>query len=578
MPTDGNSSLFGKIVSQIWEDVRLVKRGPKKNRQYYYSNLGYRDREENCLDDNLEQRKGWTFIRNNENDISFVNLGDSFYKGGRSTTELRVMMSSQVNEFTLSYLGRCCSLNDVLALSVIWDRVRYSARQIAIILDLLEVSGRCAAIQQSGNNIHPECQIVVSTPNQKCEKCHENERREKKREKRHQINENSGAPQATTNKRFLSKDDIILQLQQEKKKRKMAEKKVKYWTQKFEKECLEMTSDDNDDLIKIFYDNDSKAIPVGMEELWKQQKSLLECKNSNAYRWHPKIMRLCLDLYCKNPHVLDPLREFLILPSNKTIRLYKNKVKESPGWNDEVLRWCAKAAHEAHLKPCDYYGGFVIDEMKIQENIEMSSIGGKHRLVGFVNLGKGHDVMRTLSGQGDDPEIATHVLQFIFLSDGGFRFPIAQWPSASCSPTDLYHNFWDGVLKMLQYGFSIYWCILDGADCNRQFIQLHFKGKDDYIVKKFTIMNIFTGDPMIFIMVPKHNIKKIRNNVFKRNFTEKPRCLKIGGKSIVWKYFREAYEWDQDSFSLPLHEKLTPTHGPRYSKYNAQQTSRRCPR
>lgn len=33
-----------------------------------------------------------------------------------------------------------------------------------------------------------------------------------------------------------------------------------------------------------------------------------------------RIMRLCLDLYCKNPYVLDPLRQFIILPSNKTIR------------------------------------------------------------------------------------------------------------------------------------------------------------------------------------------------------------------------------------------------------------------
>ena len=33
-----------------------------------------------------------------------------------------------------------------------------------------------------------------------------------------------------------------------------------------------------------------------------------------------RIIRLCIDLYCKNPHVLDPLRKVLILPSNRTIR------------------------------------------------------------------------------------------------------------------------------------------------------------------------------------------------------------------------------------------------------------------
>ena len=58
------------------------------------------------------------------------------------------------------------------------------------------------------------------------------------------------------------------------------------------------------------------------------------------------------------------------------------------------------------------------------------------------------------AGQVNDLELATHVLQFVFLSDGGFRFPIAQWPSANCTPSDLYHLFWEGVLKMSEIGFE----------------------------------------------------------------------------------------------------------------------------
>lgn len=148
---------------------------------------------------------------------------------------------------------------------------------------------------------------------------------------------------------------------------------------------------------------------------------------------------------------------------------------------------------------------------------------------------------------------------FFFLSDGGFRFPIAQWPSANCTPSDLYHLFWEGVLKMLEIGFEIYWCVLDGADCNRQFIKIHFKNKDP-VDSKFLTSNIYTGCPMIFIMDPKHNIKKIRNNIYKSNKNGNPRCLKTGGKSITWKQFRSAFDWDQQSFSLPLHEKLSIQH------------------
>ena len=40
----------------------------------------------------------------------------------------------------------------------------------------------------------------------------------------------------------------------------------------------------------------------------------------------------------------------------------------------------------------------------------------------------------------------------------------------------------------------------------------------------------------------------------------KPRCLKIQGKDVTWQQFKDAFNWDQKSFSLPLHEKLTDQH------------------
>ena len=48
------------------------------------------------------------------------------------------------------------------------------------------------------------------------------------------------------------------------------------------------------------------------------------------------------------------------------LRLHKNKVEQSPGWQDPILRWCSDEAKKAGLKPQDYWGGFVLDEMKIQ--------------------------------------------------------------------------------------------------------------------------------------------------------------------------------------------------------------------
>jgi len=54
----------------------------------------------------------------------------------------------------------------------------------------------------------------------------------------------------------------------------------------------------------------------------------------------------------------------------------------------------------------------------------------------------------------EETQLASHVLQFIFLSDCGFRFPIAQFPSHDCTPSDLFALFWQGVRMMQEFGFT----------------------------------------------------------------------------------------------------------------------------
>ena len=45
---------------------------------------------------------------------------------------------------------------------------------------------------------------------------------------------------------------------------------------------------------------------------------------------------------------------------------------------------------------------------------------------------------------------------------------------------------------------SIYWCILESADCNCQFVKLHFQ--EDLADSHFTTRNPYRGEPMVFIM------------------------------------------------------------------------------
>ena len=47
--------------------------------------------------------------------------------------------------------------------------------------------------------------------------------------------------------------------------------------------------------------------------------------------------------------------------------------------------------------------------------------------------------------------------------------------------------------------FRIYWCILDGAECNRQFIKMHFN-ESNAVEEKFVASNMYTGGPMVFLV------------------------------------------------------------------------------
>ena len=60
-----------------------------------------------------------------------------------------------------------------------------------------------------------------------------------------------------------------------------------------------------------------------------------------------------------------------------------------------------------------------------------------------------------------------------------------------------------GIYFCISFLYRAYYCILDGAEVNRQFIKLHFKDEQEIIEHQFIVSNLFTGKPMVFLMDPK---------------------------------------------------------------------------
>ena len=65
------------------------------------------------------------------------------------------------------------------------------------------------------------------------------------------------------------------------------------------------------------------------------------------------------------------------------------------------------------------------------------------------------------------------------------------------------------ILQAYTASRRIYYCILDGAEVNRQFIKLHFDDECDAIERKFVAHNMFTGKPMVFLMDPKVSLVRL---------------------------------------------------------------------
>ena len=113
---------------------------------------------------------------------------------------------------------------------------------------------------------------ILSRAGQCCSNCRNLHYLEKKIKKRKL--ETNGVIGPFTDKRFLSKEEVTKQPQLERQARLNAEKRERYWKEKFEAECIEMQNDDHADLTKMF-EEVGDNVPDSMASLWEQQQNLL---------------------------------------------------------------------------------------------------------------------------------------------------------------------------------------------------------------------------------------------------------------------------------------------------------------
>ena len=249
---------------------------------------------------------------------------------------------------------------------------------------------------------------------------------------------------------------------------------------------------------------------------WEEQLRAAQAKDPRQVRWHPLIIRWCLNLKLLSSAAYHATRTagFIALPSERTLRDYTHYFKHQPGFQQELNRQLLKESKVNELSEQRKYCGIVFDEMKIKENLVYDKYTGS--VVGFTNLGEINDDLLALERECKDdqehPPVANHIL--VLMVRGIFfklEFPYAHFGTVGITADQLFPIVWDGIRQVEGVGLKVIFITADGASPNRKFFRMHRELNDTTPIYK--TRNPFAQEErwIFFISDPPHLIKTTRN-------------------------------------------------------------------
>ena len=222
----------------------------------------------------------------------------------------------------------------------------------------------------------------------------------------------------------------------------------------------------------------------------------------------------CYTLTIRSPNAYRSFNssKTMMLPCNKTLQNHKNAVHQQPGIVRANLLWMYNESMRRKLNKTALKGGLLLDEMSIQDDFQIVRKNDTWKLIGAVDMGEFVNSLDYVMSDSSEIKLATHVLQYMFVSHAGFRWPTAFYGSNNASAYQIYYTFWELVKELYEYGFEVEYCMLDGSVMNRNFTKLMFHG--DPLNSRFCCVNpFFKKQKLPIVQDIKHCLKKIRNSI-----------------------------------------------------------------
>ena len=339
---------------------------------------------------------------------------------------------------------------------------------------------------------------------------------------------------------------------------------------------LKVSNELDNDMKSIFSATNEKNISPFMKLFWSEQQKYLG-KSTRGIRYHPTVIKYCLSLAAKSPSTYDQMRYdeknnsgFLILPSRRRLRDYKNYITPQRGFNKEILNELIKKTE--NFSENEKFVILLMDEMKIQENLVWNKHTGE--LVGFIDLGDTDVNFATLK---DREKLASHVFLVTSLINP-LKFTLANFGTDTASADQLFPLFWKAVsLLEKKCELKVMGLTCDGATQNRKLFKMHnlMSWESDLnssIDVTYKIRNPFAQDRFIFfISDPPHLLKTLRNSLKSSTHGQSVRYLWNDGFTIAWNHISDMFYEDLEC-GLHLMPKVSLEHInlTSYSKMNVR--------
>ena len=202
----------------------------------------------------------------------------------------------------------------------------------------------------------------------------------------------------------------------------------------------------------------------------------MRTSDNRQIRYHPAIIKYCLSIASKSSSAYEQLRldskdgtGILQLPSQRTLRRYRNVITPQQGFNPEIVKDLTERTK--NFSESERYVSILIDEMKVQEDLVFDKNSGN--LVGFVDLGD--EIMNESMLVNDLDKLATHVMVFMVKSvKNPLSYSFANFATDGAVCSEIYGLFWKAVeILELSCNLKVVSTVSDGASTNRKFVKMH---------------------------------------------------------------------------------------------------------